>query len=337
MTLSGSASPPSPLFGTGQNSPFAVVTTLTDVTARKRDEQSAGSGPGRLDLAIRGADTGYWDLDLTTGLIHHEPGWMARVLGYHTGPALPGIHAIEELMNPEDRAPASEQLRRILHGESDQFDSEYRLLSASGNYRWIHSRGSVVARDAAGSPSRIAGTCEEIGERKLIEHQRLHALQQIRALLDALPGFTFCKDTDGVYLSANKTLCDHLGIAPNQIIGKTDAELFRPIWPISIVRPTTGCCHRRAAEIARTPSTDSSSPAERCRYVSEDGQIVGLVGLAVDITERKRNEDLTAHLAAGVGPPCWPPSRAPDHNHMTVVLGFSKLPSSASPMRRTPP
>jgi PAS domain-containing protein len=46
---------------------------------------------------------------------------------------------------------------------------EYRLRQRDGGYQWIHTKGSVIQRDAEGRPEVAVGTSMNITERKQIE------------------------------------------------------------------------------------------------------------------------------------------------------------------------
>ena len=50
--------------------------------------------------------------------------------------------------------------------------------------------------------------------------------QLLRTVLDATPDFVFLQDTDSVYRSANKSFCDLVSSQEEEIIGKTDFDLF---------------------------------------------------------------------------------------------------------------
>ncbi|HOW03599.1 ABC transporter substrate binding protein [Methanospirillum hungatei] len=122
-------------------------------------------------------------------------------------------------------------------------------------------------------------------------------------LLDALPGYAFLKDRNGVYQYANQTLCDTIGVRADEIKGKTDYDLFpheiatryqeqddtviasgKPFFiPEETILEKSGT--KIPLTVRKVPITDAK------------GSVTGVIGLAFDITEQKaaREELLESH------------------------------------------
>jgi PAS domain S-box-containing protein len=76
-------------------------------------------------------------------------------------------------MHPDDRIRVLEQMDAYLHEALPIYESEFRLRSKDGQYRWIAARGKAMARDADGTPVRILGTHRDISQtRSLMETLR---------------------------------------------------------------------------------------------------------------------------------------------------------------------
>lgn len=135
----------------------------------------------RLDLAMRGAEEGFWDVDLLRREIYCSPR-MRAMLGYAADEGPRSIDEWDALMTPEDLGRSREALTRHLAGETPQYQIEYRARHRAGHWVWLASRGQVV-RDASGRAVRMLGLISEIGERKRMEEQIRHMAQH-----DALTG-----------------------------------------------------------------------------------------------------------------------------------------------------
>jgi len=62
-------------------------------------------------------------------------------------------------------------LRDALKGSAPAYEVEHRVRKPTGEWMWIHTRGEIVARNAAGRAVRMAGVNEDITARKLAEEQ----------------------------------------------------------------------------------------------------------------------------------------------------------------------
>jgi len=75
-----------------------------------------------------------------------------------------------EVIHPDDMAKMDEFFTQWDLAEDGQiFEKEYRLRNAAGEYRWLRSSESVLARAADGAPAQIVGAVLDITEHKAAE------------------------------------------------------------------------------------------------------------------------------------------------------------------------
>jgi PAS domain S-box-containing protein len=118
----------------------------------------------------------------------------------------------------------------------------------------------------------------------------------LRSLLRSIPDLIWLKDPNGVYLTCNSSFEDFFGAKESEIVGKTDydfvsmelADFFRThdlkamesgkpsINEEWLVFATSG--YRGLFETIKTPMRD------------QEGRLIGVLGIARDITDRKRTE-----------------------------------------------
>lgn len=143
----------------------------TDVTERKQTEEALRASEERLELALRGADLGLWDWDLKTGRgVCNER--ALDMLGYMNGEVDLNLFSWKDMVHPEDWPRVSETLTAHIEGRAPSYESEYRLRSKSGEWKWILARGKSAAFDTDGRPLRMTGTILDITERKSAEQER---------------------------------------------------------------------------------------------------------------------------------------------------------------------
>jgi PAS domain S-box-containing protein len=136
-------------------------------------------------------------------------------------------------------------------------------------------------------------------ERRLQEHQQVEAAlresqQLLQAILDAAPAYIYLKDKQGQYILVNHYCERILGLSQEQIVGKTDAEL----WPPEIAGVLqTNDKAALEAEIPleseeMLPHQDGLQLLMSTKFPLSDatGKVYAVGGISIDITERKRAE-----------------------------------------------
>lgn len=182
--------------------PLRSLGTVQDITERKRSEDALRVSEERLVLALEGANLGMWDWHVPTGQIIINKRW-AEMLGYTLDEIDPTFESWEKLLHPEDAQSVRTILAEHLQGRRPIYQTEHRLRTKSGEWKWILDTGKVVNRDEQGNPTRVTGTLLDITERK---HMELQLMQQERlAAVGQL--------TAGIAHDFNNTLTSILGFA----------------------------------------------------------------------------------------------------------------------------
>lgn len=253
-----------------------------------------------LSLALEAGQLGLWDSDFSTGRVQYGGQW-AEMLGYDADELAPTMSTWERIIHPDDRDAVMERLNNHLAGTSAFYDCEHRLRHKNGTWRWILTRGRVVERDAQGQPLRIVGTHSDITARKEAEATAKRWLHLVEGVMSAAPA--------AIYIHNCQTHQNELvSRKAHALLGYTEAE-----WS-TLTDRTLNLFHpddlpRFHDHIERISNTNGSHVAEfeyRMRhsdgswrwFLSRDlpyerslsGDLVLLLGVAVDITERKLAE-----------------------------------------------
>lgn len=138
----------------------------TQLSVRQAQKQLKESET-RYALAARGTNDGLWDWNLVSGELHLSPRWRAMV-GRGDADWNPRGAAWMELVHPEDRQRVASDLEAHLCGDTQQFETELRMLHGETEYRWMLCRGLAV-RDRKGAAYRIAGSLTDITEGKVAD------------------------------------------------------------------------------------------------------------------------------------------------------------------------
>jgi PAS domain S-box-containing protein len=164
-----------------------VIAMAEDISDRKQAQAALHASEQRLELALRGADLGLWDLDMRTNALVVNQRW-AEMIGYALDELPQNDTFWLSLIHPDDRANVQHMSDEHLQGRQPLYEVEYRLRAKGGGWRWILSRGRVVERAEDGTPLRMTGTHLDITERKMSQQQAME-VELERERMQVLLGF----------------------------------------------------------------------------------------------------------------------------------------------------
>ena len=91
------------------------------------------------------------------------------MLGYEVEEVENNFAGWEKLVHPDDVRPAIAAINAHLEGRDPTYEKEFRMLTKSGEWKWIFAQAKVMERDDAGNPLRMTGTHIDISDRKQAE------------------------------------------------------------------------------------------------------------------------------------------------------------------------
>jgi PAS domain S-box-containing protein len=160
----------------------SYIVSVRDISERYLSELALAESSERWKLALEGAGDSVWDWDIPSGQVIYSTRWW-KMLGYERGAFESSHSAWQALLHPDDNVFVMSQLLEHLVGKVPSFSAECRMRSQTGEWKWIHSRGTVVQRAKLdGRPVRLVGTHTDISERKKIEVERGDLLIQAHRL-----------------------------------------------------------------------------------------------------------------------------------------------------------
>ncbi len=155
------------------------VGVLLDATARVQAQKALLASEALWKVALESAGDGVWDWNLVTGEEYFSPGILA-MYGFGEGD-LP--HVAEEMdrrTHPDDLPQMQADRQAHFEGRAPIYRNEHRIRCKDGSWKWVLSRGMVIARDEAGQPLRMVGTHTDITELRQTEARRQQLETQLR-------------------------------------------------------------------------------------------------------------------------------------------------------------
>ena len=273
-----------------------VVLVFRDVSQRRKAEEAEAFrlSNERLELALHGSSVGVWDIemrdgDMRQGQRHYVNFW--EQLGYEGRPA--GGTALD-VAHPEDRERAEEAAIRYLAGQTTEYETETRLRHKDGSYRNILARGLAV-RNAAGKPIRFMGVTIDISKLRLAEEELRRTTALFQAVADGTQDAVYIKDRDGRHLMFNAAASRMVGKPIQDVLGRDDTAIFDAESAHAVMAHD-----RRVIESGMAASEEHELTAggvtrtylaSKAPYRDAQGNVIGLIGICHDITERKRIEE----------------------------------------------
>jgi two-component system cell cycle sensor histidine kinase/response regulator CckA len=272
---------------------------LTDISRQKKIEQAMHASNERQQLFIDATHSGSWEWDLlTNSIIWSNELWCLFGLDPHSCEA--SYDTWLQSIVPDDRKK-TEQIVLNAMERGKGFAVEWRVHNNSGRERWIMSKGTPFKGDD-GQVQRYVGIVIDISELKTAQEVGKKEQAFSKTIIDSINGTFYMIDAGGYYAGWNSFLRD-------EIVGKTESEMADTL-AISTMHPEDrALLHEKIVNVLEHGLEENlearvlvhGGPEFRwflmtVRRIIIDGHPV-LIGIGIDITERKKIEDVQLFLS----------------------------------------
>ncbi len=215
------------------------------------------------------------------------------------------------LIHPDDLGTFHRYLQRM-HAITDDETSEveYRARHKDGSWTWLRLRESVLSRDADGAATRMVGMVEDVTEHRQAEQELQQAHEQLEAAvmertdelqrekaffedaIESMPGVFYVLDATGNFVRWNANMARITGHAEEGLAGVNALDIFADEERAHVAeRIGMALAEGEAWAEANILSPDGPVPHFFSgKQAPLDGEPC-LVGLGIDITDRRRAEN----------------------------------------------
>lgn len=306
--------------------PTGVMLSCIDVSDRAQAEDELRRSQASLIRAQEVAGIGNWDWDIQTNALWWSD-QIYRIFGIEPREFEATYQAFLDRVHPEDRHLVEEAVSSALGGE--RYSIDHRVVRAGdGTTRIVHELGEVVFSED-GRPLRMIGTVQDVTEARVMQNQLRQQRDLLSAVVRAAPVIILATDRDGVFTLSDGKALARIGLEPGEMVGRSAFDVFPD------VEGRADAIRRALSGESVNFQVDNGSLVFDAFYgplFGPDGGIEGVVGVAVDITERERLREQLAQaqkmeaigrLAGGI---------AHDFNNLlTVILTYSSLAEDSLP------
>ncbi|HAH05985.1 MAG TPA: hypothetical protein DCM05_05550 [Elusimicrobia bacterium] len=149
-----------------------------------------------------------------------------RDYGYEPQDLLSGKIPFASMIHPEDLARVGDEVARYSKEGRAEFSQEYRLRTASGEYRWVDDR-TWVRRSPAGEITHFQGILMDLTERKTTEAAMRARERFLNDIIENTPNMIFVKDAKELrFVRFNKAGEQLVGHSRDSLLGKNDYDFF---------------------------------------------------------------------------------------------------------------
>jgi PAS domain S-box-containing protein len=147
----------------------------------------------------------------------------------------------------------------------------------------------------------VCGAIRDITERKEAQKALRESEARLQAIMDNSPAMIFLKDPQGRYLHFNRRFAQEFHLRLDQVVGKTDAEIF-PREQAAAFRANDAV----VLETGKPMMFDETAMHDDGTHISivtkfplcdADGKVYAVGGIVTDVTERKRLENELLHIS----------------------------------------
>lgn len=244
----------------------------------------------RLELALRGADLGVWDWHVQSGDLFQDEIWHAQ-LGYSMNDVERNIASWENRIHPDDRPVVLKALNDCLEGSSPFYSVEHRLLTKSGDWKWILTRGKVLERDEQGRPVRMLGTHLDIDKARTTDEALQKSEKMFRVLIETI---------EDVFWVSDPSIQNILLASPayEKVWGKPLQDLYEvPRQFLESVHPED---KNRFMEYFEKFHTQGTGYSLEYRIIRPDGSIRWIFERAYPIHDSKGNLELMCGVSTDI-------------------------------------
>ncbi|MFH1148561.1 MAG: PAS domain-containing protein [Pseudomonadota bacterium] len=263
----------------------------------KRDPTDSGSANAvrlayeELDRIINSLGDGICVVDKEFNIIKMNRAFER--LSEKTGPGLLGNKCYEILGNPICRTPEC-PLVQILQGK-DYVETYMDKLRADGTAA-PYILAATPLRDAKGELVGIVEDFRNITVRKRIQKALEEQVDFLQKLIDTMPNPLYYKDMQGIYRGCNSAFEECIGLKKEDIIGKSAYDIYPKDIADQYHNMDSELFSRQGTQIFEAPFVCAYGGIKHVIYkkaalVDMNGSLGGIVGMIIDITDRKRAEE----------------------------------------------
>jgi len=159
---------------------------VSDITNLKDKEEKLRISEERFQFALEASTAGIWDWDMITNNVFYSS-LSLKILELDSADIFDDPERWDKIVHPDDLPKYYSDIHEHFDNKIPYYENYHRVMTSSGNYKWILDRGKVIKRDENGKPLRVIGTHTDVSlqkekELELLKTMKLYSDQNSRLL-----------------------------------------------------------------------------------------------------------------------------------------------------------
>ncbi len=272
--------------------------SIQDIDNQKKAELELQESRNRFEMLVENIPGATYQYTITTSgkekifSLDYISSHILEITGYSPDRFLNDDEiSIKQLLHKDD----FERVISKVHNANDKNNSwqiEYRLSHKDGSTRWIREKGNVFTKTENGS-TKLIGAIFDVTNEVEANRKRAEERNLLRTIIDNVPVNIYMKDKHRRKILANPAEVKYSGYEKEEeVLGKTDEELYDLEIVNNYLLEDLKVLNEGVSlrELENDMGNGRWALVSKIPLKNEEGEVEAIVGITVDITERKESE-----------------------------------------------
>ena len=265
-----------------------------DVTERKQAELAIRESEEQYRRLVESLPAIVYRYSARNGASYWSP-QIEKILGYSQRDLREKPFLWHDAIHPDDLPTVDQAIAAFEVG--NRIDLNYRIRDAYGNWHWFHDR-SIGRLDVEGE-AVVDGLAFDISPQKRAEQALRESEEKYRLLVEHQTDMVVKVDLEGRFLFVSRSYCEAFGKTEDELLGNASMPLVHEEDREATAKAMEALYHPpHECYLEQRALTKDGwrwlAWADRA-VLDASGEVVAIVGVGRDISERKLTQEALAH------------------------------------------